>query len=93
MSPTMWLIVILAAATPATYGYMWTKQQYLVHQAYKRGKVVGAEEVATGVNKEALETVRRALEGERQAPIIPTVKKELVDLCNKSASCRDRGRQ
>lgn len=92
MGPQLYLILALLAATPATYGYMWVKQQVLVSRAYEAGKRVGAEEVAAATNTKSRDVVAKVEEGEREAPVISPEKAKIIELCKRSASCRDRGK-
>ena len=92
MGPQLYLLMALAAGIPATYGVMWVKQQIAVKHAYADGKRVGAEQVAATVAKAARERVAAVERGEREAETVPVEKAKIVDLCKRSASCRDRGR-
>lgn len=88
MGPQLYLILALAATGPATYGYMWIKQQIVVKRAYDDGKRVGAEQAAAEINRASRERVTRFEEGQREAEPVPADKKRLIELCMRSASCR-----
>ena len=88
MGPQLYLILALAIATPATYGYMWVKQQVLVSNAYENGKKVGAEQAAAAINKASRERVTQFEEGQREAEPVPADKQRLIELCKRHASCR-----
>jgi hypothetical protein len=92
MGPQFYLIVVLAAAIPATYGTMWVKREWAVSAAYKQGKIDGAGAVAAKTTEAATETVKAVEAGERSAEPAPADKTKLIELCNRSASCRDRKR-
>jgi len=92
MGPQIYLILALLAATPATYGYMWVKQQIVVKRAYADGLRVGAEKAATAVNIASGERVAAVQEGERTAPVIPEDRAERIKKCATQSSCRERAR-
>lgn len=91
MGPQLYLILALVAATPITYGVMWVKREIAVKEAFNEGKKVGAETVAATVTKSSRETVTAVEEGERTAPVVSADRQKIIDLCKRSASCRDRG--
>ena len=93
LGPQLFLILALVAAIPATYGTMWVARERAVKAAYESGKRVGAETVAATTTAASRERVAAVEEGERAAPAVPVEKQMLIDLCNKSASCRSRKRQ
>ena len=90
MGPQLYLILALIAAAPATYGYMWIKQQIVVAKAFEQGKEAGAGSVAAKTTEKSASTVAAVAEGENEAPVISPEKAKLIQLCNRSASCRDR---
>lgn len=90
MGPQLYLILVLAAATPITYGYMWVKQQVVVKRAYDDGKTVGREEVAAATAATSRERVASVEEGIAEPVVIPAERQKLIELCNRSASCRSR---
>jgi len=92
MGPQLYLILALVAAVPSTYGYMWIKQQVLVTRAYESGKKVGREEVAAATNTKSRDVVASVESGEREAPIVDPARQKIVELCKRSASCRERGK-
>lgn len=91
--PQLFMILALVAAIPATYGTMWVLRERAVKVAYENGKRVGAEQVAATTTAVSRERVAAVEEGERAAPVVPAERQMLIDLCNKSASCRSRKRQ
>lgn len=88
MGPQLYLILALAATGPATYGYMWVKQQIVVKQAYDSGKKVGAEQAAVAINAASRDRVTQFEQGQREAEPVPADKQRLIELCKRSASCR-----
>jgi hypothetical protein len=92
MGPMAYLCIVLAAAVPVTYGTMWVKREWAVSVAYDKGKTDGAGTVAAKTTAAAAETVNAVEAGERAAEPAPADKTKLIELCNRSASCRDRKR-
>lgn len=93
MGPQIWLILALAASGPATYGVMVLKQHRIEVAAYASGKAAGAQMVAAATTASAQETVATVEQGERMAEVVPADKQKIIDLCKRSASCRDRSKQ
>lgn len=91
-APQVFMILALVAAIPATYGVMWAKREVAVKAAYETGKRVGTETVAATTTAASRERVAAVEEGERSAPVVPFERQMIIDLCNKSASCRSRKR-
>lgn len=92
LSPQRMLIAALCIALPVTYGTMMAKKAIEVELAYKRGQEVGANTVSVATTKAAQTTVAEVEAGEREAPVVSPEKAKIIDLCNRSASCRDRKR-
>ena len=90
MAPTFWLIVMLGAAVPLTYGTMWLKQQWAVSVAYKEGKKDGAAEVTAKGVAAAGDTAAAIRDADATTPL-PADKAAIVALCKQRASCRERG--
>jgi hypothetical protein len=88
------VLAVLAVSPFATYGVMKVKMDHAVsradREAYKRGEKAGAAQAATKTLEAAQNTLNRAAEGERMAEPVPAEKQKLIELCNRSASCRDR---
>jgi hypothetical protein len=87
-----YLCIVLAAALPVTYGTMWVKREWAVSAALDEGARIGAGSVAAKTTAAASETVNAVEAGERAAEPAPVDKTKLIELCNRSASCRDRKR-
>lgn len=92
MGPQIYLMLVLAAAGPAVYGYMAVKQRIVEHRAYAAGERVGMATVAAATTAKATEIASAVAEGEALAPFVSVDKAVLQDLCDRSASCRDRKR-
>jgi hypothetical protein len=92
MGPLAYLCIALALAVPGTYGTMKVLEAKRVAAAYAEGKRAGASEVAAATTASANKTLAAVAEGEASAPEVPEAKAELVALCKRSASCRERGR-
>lgn len=92
LSPHAWLMLVLALATPATYGVMWLKREWAVSAAYKAGEKAGAATVAATVTAASGKRAEAFEEGWREPAPIPPERARIIELCAKSASCRDRRR-
>jgi hypothetical protein len=90
-NPMLWLCIILGLALPGVYGTMKVLEAKRVAAALTEGKRVGAAQVAAATAQKAQETVAKADEGEASAPVVPAEMAALKALCDRSASCRDRG--
>jgi hypothetical protein len=90
--PQLYLIAALVAALPVTYGVMSMKREFAVKEAYITGVKAGQDQAAAAVTKSATETVVAVTQGEAEAPTVPPDKVKIIELCKRSASCRDRGR-
>lgn len=90
MSPQMILIAALSIAIPVVYGTMSAKKAIEVERAYTNGKKVGAETVAAATTEKANDVVRAVDEGEKSAPAVSPDRAKIIELCQRSASCRDR---
>lgn len=93
MGPQVYLMLALALSGPATYGVMWIKREVAVHHAYAEGLKVGKSQVAAATTAQAAVIVAEVQKGEAEAPVISPEKAKIIELCNRSASCRDRARQ
>lgn len=98
-----WVIAVLGALAGAavsgglTYGAMLVREQIVVDGAVKaernkgvltcNARVEEIERVHNAAVSEAVEAARRAAEEVTPTPETPA---EIVDLCQKSASCRSR---
>jgi hypothetical protein len=93
----IWLLGISMTAVPVMYGYMAVKQKVVVHYAVKearadeqakaRAKIAEIAEKSEAAARTTIEAARVGAAGVAPTPI---EKAELIDLCRKSASCRDR---
>ena len=90
-TPMVYLSLALATALPITYGVTKIKAMQDVKTAYTQGYEAGFASSAVGGVKEATKTVEILREAVENTPI-PKDKVELIKLCKKSASCRDRGK-
>lgn len=90
MGPQLYLMLALALSGPVTYGVMWVKRERAVAVAYDKGHKAGAGSVAATVTEKASNTVAAVDAGEREAPAVSADRQKLIELCKKSASCRDR---
>lgn len=90
MGPQLYLMLALAATGPATYGVMWIKREIAVKHAYDSGKRVGAQEAAAAINEASRQRVASVEEGERTAEVVPADRAKIIEICKRSASCRDR---
>lgn len=77
-------------AVPVTYGTMWIKAERAKVAAYNSGHEDGAASVSASGVKGAEKTARARIEVEEATPPTPTDKAELIALCRRSASCRER---
>lgn len=98
MSPSMWLMLALAASGPVTYGYMKVREIIVVNAAVKAERNAGVQACNTRVaqigeanKRDVAKAVEEAGRAESLVPDTPEGK-ELVELCNRSASCRSRGK-
>lgn len=90
-TPLAWLALAGWLAVPLTYGTMWVKREVAVHGAYEAGKKDGAAAVAAAGVESAERTARARVEAEAEVPATPADKADLIKLCKRSASCRERG--
>lgn len=79
------------AATAGTYGVMWISKERAKTEAYAAGHAAGYASVAAKGVEAAEKTARARLEAENETPATPADKAELIKLCKRSASCRERG--
>lgn len=93
MAPQIYLMIALALTGPATYGVMWLKREVAVHHAYAEGLKAGKAQVAAATTAKSAEVVEDVQKGEAEAPVISPEKAKIIELCNRSASCRDRARK
>ena len=83
---------ILATALLLTWSaYQWGQwgREAAVTAAYHKGYATGGEEVASKVNESAAKTVESVKTGEAEMVVIPPEKARLIELCQRSASCRE----
>ena len=94
LSPNVILAAVLAigATFVGTYTVMKARQVQLVSAAVDKGEKIGAGAAAAKAAEKAQDTVNKVAEGEAEAPAIPADRTALQELCNRSASCRDRKR-
>jgi hypothetical protein len=90
MGPAAYLIVGLLVMNGATYGVMKLKQIRVAEASWNAGHKAGAGSVAATTTQKAQETVSAVEQGERTAPAVSADRLKLIELCKKSASCRDR---
>lgn len=90
MGPQLYLILVLAAAIPVTYGTMWLKKEWAVAVAYRQGKIDGEAAVSAKGVANATETAAAIRRAEAETPL-PAGKTAIIELCKKRASCRERG--
>lgn len=100
MSPTAILIIVLAVGIPATYGATSVYYEAQISGALKAERDAGVRvcdgRIADLGLKSREEAARRAEEGEKAAAGVsrtPEERSALLALCERSASCRDRGKQ
>lgn len=97
MSPTMILMLVLAASGPVTYGYMKVREAIVVNAAVKAERnagVIACNSRVAQIEAANKKAVAKAVEeaGRAEALINDTPEgRELVELCKRSASCRSRG--
>ena len=98
MTPTIWLILALAATGPVTYGYMKVREVIVVNAAVKAERNAGVvacnsrvAQIGEANKRDVAKAVEEAGRAESLVPDTPEGK-ELVELCNRSASCRSRGK-
>ena len=94
LSPNVVLAAVIAVSATfvGTYTVMKARQVHLVAAAVEKGEKSGAGVVAAETTKKAETTVAKVAEGEASASPVPDDKGTLRELCNRSASCRDRKR-
>jgi hypothetical protein len=96
IGPQTYLIGALIAALVGTYVVMNIKRDQAIIKAhnvgYSEGHKIGAGAVAAETTASANQTIRDVEQGEREAEPVPADKAKIIELCKRSASCRDRGR-
>lgn len=90
MTPMTYVAAVLAVSLPVTYGVMKLKQIRVAEASWNAGHKAGAGSVAAKTTEKAQETVQQVEQGERDAPAVSADRQKLIELCKKSASCRDR---
>lgn len=88
--PQIVLFLVLLLAIPVTYGVMWAEKQIAVTRALARGEEIGKGAAAAAMTAKAAQTVADVQRGEAEAPPVPPERAKLLELCSRSASCRDR---
>jgi hypothetical protein len=91
-SPMLWLVLVLGAALPATYGITKTKAMWEAKAAYDKGVEAGKGLAATAALSAATETARAEREAEATNSPTPTQHEALIALCKKDRNCRSRGK-
>lgn len=89
-SPLIWLCVALGLALPATYAVTKIKAAWEIQASYDKGVSAGKGMASASTVAAATETASAANEAEAATPL-PADKKAIIELCRKSASCRERG--
>lgn len=89
-SPMLWLVGILAIATPVTYGITKIRANMEAKAAYAEGKQAGLGAASTATVAGATKTAEAERAAEEAIPLTAE-RAELIKLCNRSASCRERG--
>ena len=92
MPPSILLCIILAIGMPVTYGVMKVKMHSAVSAAYSKGVRDGKALAAAETTARSMATMRALEAGSDAAPDVPEDKAKIIDLCRRSASCRDRKR-
>ena len=93
MGPQLYLILALVVAIPSTYGIMHLKMKIAVAHAFNDGQTAGAAQAAARVIESSQATVAAVIEGEAAAPIVSPEKAKIMELCQRSSSCRERVKQ
>lgn len=100
MSPTIILIIVLALGIPATYGATSVYYEQVLSGTVRAERNAAVERCDLRISdlglKSREEAARRAAEGDEAAAGVshtPEERSALVALCERSASCRDRGKQ
>lgn len=98
MGPMVYLCLALAAALPATYGYMAIKEKIVVGIAVSKERQAGIAvcndrvgQIERAHNSKVAESTKEARRAADLVPDPPATDAELAALCKKSASCRSRG--
>jgi predicted negative regulator of RcsB-dependent stress response len=87
-SPNVWLLVVIAGMGAVIYFGNQRLQE-------RKAAAAKSEAIATGATdtvKAAVETAKAAQEAEASTPL-PADKAAIIELCRKSASCRERGQR
>ena len=89
MSPLLYLSLALALAVPATYVVTKGRALQEAQASHEAGREAGRGEAAAA-NAAAVEATQKAQrEAEERTPLVKG-KQDLIALCKKSASCRER---
>jgi hypothetical protein len=91
-NPLLWLVIILGASLPVTYGITKTKAMWEARAAYDKGVEAGKGLAATAALSAATDTARAEREAEVVVSPVPADHAALVARCNKDRACRDRGK-
>lgn len=90
MSPLIYLSVILGLMVPVTYVVTKAKALQAAQAAYRSGVEVGQGQAASS-NAASVEATVKALREEVDKTSLPKDKAEIIALCKRSPSCRERG--
>lgn len=89
-SPLIWLCMVLGLALPATYGTMKVLEASRVQAAYDKGVAAGRSSASTATVAAATATAAAEREATETTPL-PANRAEILDLCKRSTSCREKG--
>jgi hypothetical protein len=90
MSPTLLIIGLLGLAVPATWVVTRTHALIQAQEAYQAGKAAARGE-AQAQGAKAAQATSKALDDADKATSLPKGSVEIMALCRKEASCRERG--
>lgn len=89
-SPLIWVAVVGWLAAAGTYGFQKLKQGQVWQTAYGQGVTAGKGSASTATVAAATETANAERQAFDTTPLPPS-KAAIVDLCKRSASCREKG--
>jgi uncharacterized phage protein gp47/JayE len=91
MTPTIWLGGAVAACLALFVGGVTIKHRAQLAAAQETGIAIGTGRAATAALEAATEVAKAERAAEEAIPLTAE-RKELIRICNRSASCEERGK-
>lgn len=89
MGPMVYLVIALGLALPATYGALKVKHSWEMKAAYDKGIEVGKSFASAATVASATKTAEAERAATDETPL-PTDRADIIALCKRSASCKER---